>query len=479
MPILNLELLSAEEIQAIHETSLSILSRVGVIVHHVGVLARLAEAGARVDLPNQRAGFSEALVEAALEQAGKRYILHGRDPQKVARFGYGDLNLLSSPGQYAWFDHRTGARREALLSDTQAAARVGDALPHVSIVGAMTAPTDIPTPIRDVALTAELLKGTTKPTRCWPITRRSSRYVLEMYAAVAGGRDALRRHPMGEAFVEPISPLQFPETGLDVMLEFLEFGQPVSFGPMSQVAGTGPGTLAGTLAQENAEILAGIVIAQAHTPGAPVMYGGIPHIMDPRTSICSFGSAEQGLMAVAMCQMGHFYDLPVYVNVNLTDSKSLDVQAGMEKMGSLMLGALAGADLLGHAGIVGTDHGGSLPWLAIDDEAMAYVKRVVRGFGVDTERLALEVIAEVGPGGHYLTHPHTLAHYREELWVPGKTWTRDTYDAWASRGEKDMGQRAAERVEQILKDYQPEPIDPLLSVELDRILESARGELVD
>lgn len=477
MPQLNIELLTQENIQAIHQTSLEILSCSGVTVHHRGVLERLVEAGARVDFSGKRVRFGETMVSTALAEAGKRYILFGRDPQKTARFGYGDLNLMSSPGQFAWFDHVSGERREPRFADTQLAARVGDALPNITIVGAMTAPADVPTPVRDVVLTAELLKGTSKPTRCWPISRRSSHYVLELYAAVAGGVENLRTHAMGEAFVEPISPLQFPEIGLDVMLEFIEYGQPVSFGPMVQVMATGPGTIAGTLAQENAEILAGIVIAQAYRPGTPVMYGGIPHIMDPRTSICSFGSPEQGLMAVAMTQMGKFYGLPVYINVNLTDAKTLDAQAGLEKMGSLLLGALAGGDLLGHAGIVGTDHGGSLLWLVIDDEAMAYARRAINGFAVDPERLALEVVKEVGPGGHFLTHPHTLAHYRQEMWIPGPAWTRDTYDRWAEKGNQSIHTRASERVKKILQEHQPEPIDPALSRELDHIVACARQEL--
>lgn len=479
MPRPQIELLSRQDIQSIHETSLHILSEVGVVVHHAGVLARLAESGARVDLTHKLARFDEDMVQSALQQASKRYVLYGRNPEVVARFGYGEMNLISTPGQFAWFDHRTGERRDPILADTRDATRLADALPNVTVVGAMGVPVDVPDPIRDVVQTAELIKGTVKPTRCWPVSRRSSHYVLEMYAAVAGGVEALRQRPMVESFLEPISPLQLPETGLDVMLEFLEYGQPISFGPMSMATGTGPATLAGTLAQENAEILAGIVVTQTCRPATPIMYGGIPHIMDPRTSICSFGSPEQGLMAVAMSQMARFYDFPTYINVNLTDAKALDVQAGMEKMGSFMLGALAGADLLGHAGIVGTDHGASLPWLVVDDEAMEFVKRVSRGFAVDPETLAFPVVADVGPGGNYLTHEHTLAHFRQELWVPRNLWTRDTYDVWASKGKQPMGERARERVELILSTHQPEPIDPALSKELDRILESARQELMN
>jgi trimethylamine--corrinoid protein Co-methyltransferase len=141
--------------------------------------------------------------------------------------------------------------------------------------------------------------------------------------------------------------------------------------------------------------------------------------MDSKSSTCSFGSPEQGLMAAAMCQMGRYYELPVYINVNLTDSKMLDLQAGIEKMGSLVMGCMAGADLFGHAGIVGADHGGSLTWLLADHEAMNFARRIVSGFAVDEEHLAEAVINDVGPGGNFLSERHTVEHFRKEFWLPG------------------------------------------------------------
>jgi trimethylamine--corrinoid protein Co-methyltransferase len=406
-------LLSPEDIRSIHETSLQTLSTVGVRVPHASVIERLKEAGAVVDLASRRVRFPEEFVLAAVERAARKYVLHGRQGERTARFGYGDLNLISSPGQFAWFDHSTRERRESSLHDTRQAIKVGDALQNITVVGAMTVPSDVPAAIRDVILTAELVRGTLKPTRCWPVTRESSEYVLEIYKTIAGGKEALRTRPMVEVFLEPISPLQFPQTGLDVMLPYLDHGQPVSIGPMVMASGTGPATLAGTIALENAEILAGIAIVQTLAPGTPVLYGGIPHVLDPRTAICAFGSAEQGLMAVAMSELGHFYGFPVYLNVNLTDAKLPDVQAGMEKMGSLILGMLAGADIFGHAGIVGTDHGGSLEWLIVDDEAMSYARRVVRGFAVNQDTLAADVVSRVGPGGNFMSEDHTLEHFRE------------------------------------------------------------------
>jgi trimethylamine--corrinoid protein Co-methyltransferase len=342
----------------------------------------------------------------------------------------------------------------------------------------MCVPVDVPGPVRDVVLMAEMVKLCAKPIRCWPVTRRSSHYVLEIFAALAGGKEALRQKPMVDTFLEPISPLKLPETGLDVMLEFLEYGQPISIGPMSMSGGSAPVTLAGTLAQENAEILAGITTIQCLAPGTPVMYGGIPHIMDPRTSICSFGSAEQGLMAVAMTEIGKSYGLPVYVNVNLSDAKRLDVQAGMEKMGSLVLGMLAGADLFGHAGILGTDHGGSLSWLMVDNEAFTFARRIMRGFEINEENLALKVIEAVGPGGNYLAEAHTVRHLRNELWVPNRLWTRQTYDGWYELGESDMEQRAVAEIDQLLANHPGQTIDMVLAAEIDRIVAAAKKELL-
>jgi trimethylamine--corrinoid protein Co-methyltransferase len=471
-------ILSPEEIQHIHASSLRILESTGVAIYHQMVLDSLAEAGAQVDFNKKIVRFKADLVMWALEKASKRFILNGRDLQKVARFGYGDQNLISSPGQFAWFDHHSGVRRDPLLRDLIDATKVGDALSNITIVGAMAVPVDVPLACRDVISTAELVKATGKPTRCWPVTRQSSRYVLEIYAALAGGKAALKAAPMVEIFLEPISPLQLPETGLDAMLEFLDYGQPVSVGPMVMASATGPVTLAGTLAQENAEILAGITTVQVLAPGNPVIYGGIPHIMDPRTSVCAFGSPEQGLMGVAMAQMGQHYDLPVYINVNLTDAKILDVQAGMEKMGSFVLGILSGADLFGHCGIVGSDHGASLAWLVMDNEAMHYARRVLRGFSVSDDTLAESVIAEIGPAGNFLAAEHTARNFRKELWLPSKLWARDDYESWLDGGGVGMPDRAIAKVDQILADHQVEPLDPGLEKEIARITKIAQQELV-
>ena len=477
MAKISVKVLSDSEVNDIHEASLVILRDTGIMVHHEETQRLLGQAGAKVDEGNNIARLPEKLVMDSVAKAGKKYILYGRDRNHQARFGYGDFVLMSSPGQYMWVDSKTNKRRAATLQDARDAIRLGDALENISIVGSMAQPEEIPESYRSVFLTGELVKGTTKPSRSWLYRGQAADYILEIYRAVAGGEDALREHPMIETFMEPISPLQLPKDGLDIVKKFVQAGQPVSIGPMAMTSGTAPGTLAGTLAQENAEILAGVVVTQLFAPGTAVTYGGIPHIMDPRTAICSFGSPEQALMGVAMVQIARFYGFPVYINVGLTDAKVPDAQAGVEKGTSMLLGALAGADMFGHCGICGTDHAGSLTWLGVDNEVAAYVKRVVRGFDVSDETLATKVVGEVGPKGNYLAQEHTARHFREELWLCSQLWTRQSFDAWESDGSKSFADRMADEVNRLLGEHKPEPLDEALSREVDKIVECAKRQL--
>jgi len=471
-----LTILAPSEIEAIHAGSLRILQGVGIRIPDVECLAALAEAGGQVDFTNQVARLSPRLVEEALKQAGKQYTLHGRDPRRTARFGYGDFVLLSSPGQFAWIDYDGGPRRQPTSADTRAAAIVGDALEHIDIVGGLGMALDVPTVYRDVFMAAELLKSTSKVTQVWVANGATLRYILEMYEAVQGGAEAHRQRPMLHGFIEPVSPLGFAPTGLEILKTCARKGLPLCFAPMVQAGASGPTTLAGTLVVENAEILAGIVLAQLFRPGVPVCYGGIPHIFDMRTTQISFGAPEQGLMAVAMTQIGKFYGLPVYINVGLSDSKRVDAQSGLERGMTLLLGALSGADTFGHMGIMGADQGASLEQLIVDNEMAGYIKRLLRGFEVNEETLALSIIEKVGIGGNYLAEPHTLDYFRREFWFP-KSFDRREWESWQADGGKTLADWAHEQKHLILAGHRPEPIAEDLARELDRIVAAAAQEL--
>ncbi len=245
---------------------------------------------------------------------------------------------------------------------------------------------------------------------------------------------------------------------------------------MAQTGATAVGTLAGTMAQENAEILAGLCVVQLIQPGAAVCYGGIPHAFDMRTTQMIFAGPEQALMAVGLTQMGKHYGLPVYINVGLTDSKIPDAQAGMEAGITLACGAMAGADIFGHLGICGVDQGSSLSILIMQHEIIGYVERLMRGIDIDDDKLGLDVIERGQQAGSFLAEEHTVRHFRDELWFP-ELLDRRYWDTWAADGKKDMAQRCQEKKNRLLREHTPVPLGDDVQREVDQLLRDAQRHL--
>jgi trimethylamine--corrinoid protein Co-methyltransferase len=338
----------------------------------------------------------------------------------------------------------------------------------------MSDPHDVDVAHRCVDVAAAVLRETTKPVMFWFHDRSSAAHVVEILQAVTGGEAA--RFPPTYPFLEPISPLRFPRLGVDLLFETCKVPLPVPIGPMAQVGVSAPATLAGTIAQETAEILAGICVVQLIGPGTPVCFGGIPHAFDMRSTQVIFGGPEQGLMAAAMTEMGKSYGLPVYVNVGLTDSKCVDAQAGLEVGASLLAGALAGADIFGHLGIAGADQGASPEMLVFQHEAVEYVERMLRGFEVDDEALALDLIDSLGPGGSYIAEEHTVRNYRKALWVP-RILDRLFWESWSGAGRRDTLSRARERLAEVERSHAPNPLPDDVEREVRGIVERARASL--
>ncbi|MCK4617268.1 trimethylamine methyltransferase family protein [Candidatus Aerophobetes bacterium] len=471
------KVLNLAKIRKIHDTSMRILSEIGIKVNNEEILDLLSKAGARVNKETKVARIPEHLAMESIKKSKKRYVLYGREAGKIAEFGYGKQLFMSSGGQYIWIDETTGERRPGTLNDSRTAILIGDALEGIDIVGAFVLPAEIPSETRDIHLYAELIKNTGKPCFTWINNGKTAKYIIEMFKVVAGGEEKLRDKPMIEAFVEPISPLQFSREGLEILIEFAKLGLPVGFGPMAMTMATAPATLAGTIAQENAEILAGITISQLLSPGLPITYWGIPHIMDPATGNISFGSPEQGLMAVAITQIAKWYGFPVGVNVGLTDSKLPDSQNGLERGMTLLLGILAGADIFGHMGIVGTDQGASLAELIINDEMISYLRRIMKGFEVNKETIAFEVIRRVGVGGHFLEDEHTLKHFRKELWFPS-LFDRNNWELWKGKGGNSILERAVKKKEEILNEHKIEPFNRDIANRIDEIVKEAEKDIL-
>ena len=473
---MKVECLTKDQIRRIHETSLAVLERVGFVLPHDEALGRFADVGADVDRKSQRVRVSPTLVASLLDKAGRQFTIYGRDLSRTAEFGVGKRNYNSIAGEAFWVENLGGERRYASLDDVVTAARFADALDGINIVGAMADPQEIPVEYRCVEVMATVAKNTTKPITFWLHDRASAKYVVDVVVAMRGGVEEATRYPLCYPLLEPISPLRFPFDGVDLLFETARINMPVMIGPMAQTGMSAPATLAGTMVQENAEILAGVCVTQLVRPGMPVCYGGICHAFDMGVAQLIFGGPEQAIFGAAMTQMGKHYGLPVYINVGLTDSKRVDAQAGLETGVTLTLGAAAGADVFGHMGICGMDQGSSLDMLTLQNEVICYVESALREIDFSDDALGLAEIETAGPGGTFIDTGHTAAHFRRELWFP-KLLDRQHYQAWLDGGAASTEDRCRERKQDILRTHTPDPVPAELERALDEIVAQAKKDL--
>jgi trimethylamine--corrinoid protein Co-methyltransferase len=258
-----------------------------------------------------------------------------------------------------------------------------------------------------------------------------------------------------------VSPLMFATDVTTLLLEVCRQRIPVVLSSAPMAGSTAPVTLAGMLAQLNAEQLAGLSLTQLANPGCPVLIGPIPATANLRSGRYLGGSIELGLCNAAITQMAHFYQVPIYNSAGMTESKLPDIQAGIEKTQSVIQVALAGGNFIHHAaGMLEDMSTIAYEQFVIDNEVLGMAMRSVRGIEVNDEMLALDAIDRVGPGNHYLMDEHTMRYMRTEHYFPSDVINRQSRHDWEADGGKDARSRAKEIARRILAEHEPTPIDP-------------------
>ncbi len=471
-----LKLLTDQQIEKIHNSSLYLLEKVGVVIPHDELLSRFKEWGADVEINRKKVKIPSELTMDLIKKAKNRFTLYGRDLKKKAQFGETKRNYNTTAGQASWIEKIGENRRYSTFEDVSSAVKFAEALENINLVGAMADPHEIPVEWRCVAVAHEMIKYTSKPIYFWLYDRASAKWLVELLKTLRGDEKSASKHPLFFPLLEPVSPLSFPFEGIDLLLETSRLNIPVVIGPMAQMGMTAPATIAGTMIQENAEILAGICVTQLIKEGIPVCYGGICHAFDMKAIQMIFSGPEQAKFSIAMSQMGKFYNLPVYINVGLTDSKTIDAQAGLECGLTLAMGVAAGGDIFGHFGICGVDQGSSLEMLVMQHEIISYIENMSKDILFDEETLALNLFEEIGPGGTFTDNLHTVKHFRKELWFP-TLLDRNYYDTWIKDGAKDMRKRCNIKKEEIISNYEASFIEEDINRDLEKIVLSAKKEL--
>ncbi len=239
---------------------------------------------------------------------------------------------------------------------------------------------------------------------------------------------------------------------------------------MPQLGATGPATLAGSLVQHNAEFLSGLVMAQLSNAGAPVIYGGSPTTLDQRYATSRLGAIETMMLGCSYAQLGKYYGLPTHMYLGLSDAKVVDAQCGFESGIGIVLGALAGINVISGPGMLNFESCQSLEKLVIDNTICGMALRLLEGVRVDDETLAVDLVRKVGPGGIFLAEKHTLEWFRKEQFIPSELIDRQEQKAWKAAGSKDIFQRAREIVEKTLKEHESEPLAHDVEKDLDNVV---------
>ena len=465
-------LLSNEQLDRIYEAALEVLATVGGEFHDKVTVDLLADAGARVE-EGRRVLIPEILVADALRQAPSQIVIHDRSGRP--RLFLQDRNTYFGPGSDTPYtlDPFSGERRPAVLEDVVRAARVTDALPELDFSMCFGLASDVPEQVSDVHHFAAMVRNTGKPLviTAWDLAGLED--IHRMMEIVAGDSSTLRKQPFVVVFLMAVSPLRFPAESLQKLMFCAQSGIPCIWTSGCPSAGaTAPIFPAGSLVVALAEFLAGLVVAQLASPGAPVIVGSAFGALDMARGLRPYAAPEQDFGHLAQAEVARYLQLPSWGNGGCSDSNILDQQATLEAGRKLMLSALAGNNLIHDLGYLDCGMTSSLELLAICNEMVSQIRRFLQGIPVTPETLAVDTIAAIGPGNHYLDHPQTRDHFHHQIWMP-ELISRKDYDAWQAEGGLTLRQRARAKVLKILETHRPEPLSPEVLREMEALLKLA------
>jgi trimethylamine--corrinoid protein Co-methyltransferase len=469
----NLKILSEDEIQRIYRSSLALLEDPGILSESSLFLEIFQKGGALVDWEKRTIRVPPDMVEQAIRSAPSSFVLYGRnDPA---------MDLLLEPGRVYYgmggtsepqfWDYDLWKSRQPTKEDMVSSTRLGHALANIDFVQTLCMSGDMPTNQVFFHDFDAIFRNTTKPSVINILERPFTESLLEMTAAASGGEDILRQKPSVMGIVTPISPLKVAVMN-EGIIDAVNAGVPILYSPGPLMGATSPATVAGTLALTNAEVLFGVVLTQLIKPGAPVVLKPDTDVFDMKTTQCTYGSPEQDLGKVAMTQLAHFYNLPIYGLGGGVEGKVPDAEAAAEAMMGMLLNGLAGMTLSQSLGTLSWGLYGSQEMVVICDEIVHMVKRILDGITVNDETLALDVIRSVGPGGDYLQQDHTVQFFRKELFFP-RLFRRQTIEQWLNSGGKMIHEVAHERVQEILSKAGPVELPASVDKELERALNKA------
>ena len=470
-PRKHFHVIDEEQIQTLANGTLEILAETGVHCPSEKCLNIYANHSADVDFENQIVRLKPDLVTASLSTAPRYYDMGARSPAHDIHLDGTGLFCATDGCGVETMDFTTRERRPSCKDDVAKMARVADYLTSIGFYWPIVSASDHPATAPLHELDASF-NNTVKHVQSETVMGEDlGKYAVEMARVIAGDDETMRKRPPLSLLVCCIAPLGQDKEGMESALQFAEAGLPVGFMSMANVGSTGPATLAGTVVAGDAEIVSALVLIQMAHPGAPVFHSFMPGIMQPRTGAYLGTALEGSLLYPIGVEMAHHWGVPTLAGVFGTDGKVPGWQTASEAASSLMLCALAGAETGSGLGLVESCTLLHPEEIVLDSDIYHRVRTEAEGLDTSREEMALDVIKQVGPRGLFLKHRHT----RENL--KRRKYSELTEQADPSGKMREPVEVAREKVDWILSNHHPQPLDAAQQAELTRILAAADREI--
>jgi trimethylamine--corrinoid protein Co-methyltransferase len=473
-----LKVLTDDQVEDIHDASLKILEKTGVRFDSENARSRLLKAGAAKH-PTRKdvLTFPRSMVEESIKKLPHYGTYCARDQKNDMKFDGEHQFAHCLGGNPNILDLETGKDRMATLKDVEDTVKVMDVLPNCHSIGNLVVATDVPPELLVVKTMEAMMKNTSKCISGYALNVPTVDILAKMWACVTGSVEELRKRPLLDVYGSPSSPLTFDAHAADVMIRGAEYGVPVDLVPCPISGGTAPLTLAGGLAQQNAELLAGVMLVHTVDTKIFMQYSARLSMMDLRYGRNVWGNPEMALASSAAVQIAHKYHMIADVYGVTSDVQQYGIQMGLERMMTGLTPALAGADNLSGIG-GGWDNAASYEMLVIDNEIYSDVFRMVSGIEVNDERLGLDMIDKVGPMGNFLAQPHTMKFLRSGEMRISQLFDKRTGEKVKQEGIRSLEATAKDLVKKILKEHKPTPLDRDVEKDLSKVVKEAERKLM-
>lgn len=469
-------MLTRTDIMQIHDASMDILGRVGVAFNHEEAIDIFRNNGFKVEGKTVYMGEEE--IRQALAASPSHFSLSARNPEKTVRVG--EKSFVTAPGYGApYVITTTGERRKGTLEDYENFCKLIQTSKQIDVNGyLMVEPSDRPSPLAYLDMMHANIVLCDKPFMCSTGSKQGVEDSLKMAAIVFGGIQEIQDRPVVIGLINAQSPLQFGREMAGALIALARCGQPSIVASFVMAGLSGPVNLAGALALQNAEILAGLTLAQLVRAGTPVVYGSGSAPIDMKTGALAIGAPELSVIISATAQMARFYNLPSRCGGGLTDAHAADAQAAVESAFSLLSAVRNGVNFILHAcGILSSYMSMSYVKLVLDEEALAMIRRMMLPVEVSSDTLSLNSIREVGIGGQFLTRPETIDLCWNEFFIP-EIMKRKNYPKWRDDGGKQIDEIASDAVHRRLSEYRKPDLDASVASQLSEFVAKRKKEIM-